>query len=96
MVKLEVSCDRCRAAIPADRTRLTVETGPLRAILTSDSGEPAVDLCRECAEALLVGFDRRVGQTDPCGNPPGVVRKSPYLVAEIRPLSFSYLLSVFS
>jgi hypothetical protein len=53
VVKLEVSCDRCRAVITTDRTRLTIETGPLRAVQVNDSGEAVIDLCRECAEALL-------------------------------------------
>ena len=53
MVKLEVSCDRCRAVIMADRTRLAIACGPLRTIHVDDNGEAVIDLCRECAEALL-------------------------------------------
>jgi hypothetical protein len=53
MVKIEVSCDRCRAVIVADRTRLAIACGPLRAARVDDSGEAAVDLCRGCAEAWL-------------------------------------------
>jgi hypothetical protein len=53
VVKLEVSCDRCRAVIPADRTKLAIETGPLRAVQVNGNEEAVIDLCRECAEALL-------------------------------------------
>jgi hypothetical protein len=52
VVKIEVSCDRCRAVIVADRTKLTVETGPLRTLRTDADGEAVVDLCRECAAAF--------------------------------------------
>jgi hypothetical protein len=53
MVKLEVNCDRCQVAIVADRTRLAVATGPLRAAQVDDNGEAVIDLCRGCAEGLL-------------------------------------------
>jgi hypothetical protein len=53
VVKNEVSCDKCRAVIVTDRTKLVIETGPLRKILITDSGESVVDLCPRCAEAWL-------------------------------------------
>jgi hypothetical protein len=53
MVKIEVSCDRCRAVIMVDRTRLAIDCGPLRTVRVNDNGEAVIDLCRECAEALL-------------------------------------------
>ena len=53
MVKTEVNCDRGRAVIAADRTRLAIACGPLRAARVDDSGEAGVDLCWGCAEAFL-------------------------------------------
>jgi hypothetical protein len=54
VVKIEVSCDRCRAVISADRTKLVVETGPLRTLRAVANGEAVIDLCRECGEELAV------------------------------------------
>jgi hypothetical protein len=54
VIKIEVSCDRCRAVISADRTKLAVETGPLRTLRANADGEAVVDLCRECAEAFAM------------------------------------------
>jgi hypothetical protein len=36
-----------------DRTKLVIATGSLRAVHVNDDGEAVIDLCRECAEALL-------------------------------------------
>jgi hypothetical protein len=52
VVKIEVICDRCRAAISTDRSKLIVETGPLRSLPANDNGEVAIDLCRACAGAF--------------------------------------------
>jgi hypothetical protein len=38
VVKVEVSCDRCRAVISADRSKLAIETGPLRTLPANDNG----------------------------------------------------------
>jgi predicted Zn finger-like uncharacterized protein len=53
MIRMEVTCDRCRAVIVVDRTKLAIASGPLRAVRVDDNGESIIDLCRECAEALL-------------------------------------------
>jgi hypothetical protein len=53
VVKTEVSCDRCQAGIVADRTKLAIETGPLQATLATDLGSSHIDLCTDCARALL-------------------------------------------
>jgi hypothetical protein len=53
VVGFEVSCDRCRAVIAADRTKLAIEAGPLLTVQVNGNGEAVIDLCRECAEALL-------------------------------------------
>jgi hypothetical protein len=68
VVKVEVRCDRCRAVISADRSKLAVESGPLRNLRTDADGEAVVDLCRECAEAFATWLrqpaeaDRRAGR----------------------------------
>jgi hypothetical protein len=49
-----ISCDRCGVEISADRTLLTVETGPLR------SKRPTVDFCRDCAVAFFSWIDAGV------------------------------------
>lgn len=48
MVEQRITCDRCGETIKADRTLLTPECGPLR-----ESGRPPIDLCPDCAGALL-------------------------------------------
>lgn len=53
MVRTEVTCDRCRAVIAAERSKLVAEAGPLRDLRADGSGEPVFDLCRSCAEAWL-------------------------------------------
>ena len=52
-VKHQVQCDKCGSPIAADRTRISIECGPLRGVVATDSGESVVDLCRSCAEAFL-------------------------------------------
>jgi hypothetical protein len=61
MVRVEVTCDKCGAIITADRSKLVAESGPLRAQRGGSESEPTLDLCRECAEALLAWLSRRVG-----------------------------------
>lgn len=73
MVKIEVSCDRCRVIISAERTKLAIESGPLRTLGVDGNGETGVDPCRECAEALPA----RLRQVDQCGNRRIPVRKCP-------------------
>jgi hypothetical protein len=63
MVKIEVCCDKCHTVITADRTKLAIETGPLRTVLVNGNGEAAIDLCRGCAEGLLVWI-RASGRRD--------------------------------
>jgi hypothetical protein len=53
MVKIEVCCDKCHTVITADRTKLVIDTGPLRTIHINGNGEAIIDLCPRCAEALL-------------------------------------------
>jgi hypothetical protein len=53
VVKIEVTCDRCRTIITADRTKLAIETGPLQTTLATDPGSSHIDLCTDCARALL-------------------------------------------
>jgi hypothetical protein len=79
VVKTEVSCDRCRAVVTADRTRLAIEAGPLRGVVATDSGESAIDLCRTCAEALLAWLrpegpvrNRPGTRAESTGNPCGI------------------------
>jgi hypothetical protein len=52
MLTYEVTCDRCRVVISADRTRLKVTTGPLLSLPVDAHGEVAIDLCWDCARAL--------------------------------------------
>ena len=66
MVRIEVTCDRCRVVIPADRTKLAVEAGPLRT-QQAGGGESAIDLCRECAAALSAWL--RGGPSPPRSGP---------------------------
>ena len=63
MIKIEVSCDRCRVVIAADRTKLAIETGPLRTVQVNANGEAVIDLCPPCAEALLAWL-RASGRVD--------------------------------
>jgi len=42
-VAASFTCDRCRVPIPADRTTLAVQCGPMK------PHRPAVDLCLACA-----------------------------------------------
>ena len=50
MIKSTCYCDRCKQAISASRTELDVLSGPMRNQLDYDS----IDLCFECANALVV------------------------------------------
>jgi hypothetical protein len=53
MTRVEVSCDRCGGTVEAGRSRLVVESGPLRTRRSGAGGEPAIDPCPGCSEALL-------------------------------------------
>lgn len=50
MIKSTCYCDRCKLAITASRTELDVLSGPMRYQFEGD----AIDLCFECANALVV------------------------------------------
>jgi hypothetical protein len=63
VVKIEVTCDKCRTIITADRTKLAIETGPLQTTLATDPGSSHIDLCTDCAIDLApdVGPGTRAG-----------------------------------
>jgi hypothetical protein len=44
MTETRITCDRCAAPIPADRTKLLVECGPIRA------RRDTIDLCPVCCD----------------------------------------------
>jgi hypothetical protein len=81
VVKTEVSCDRCQAIISADRTKLAIETGPLRTVQADANGEAVIDLCRECAEALRTWL-RRSEPVRNCGGTRAELRRDPCGIAE--------------
>ena len=60
---VRVSCDRCRRIITADRTELTVESGPLR------SRRETIDLCTECSTAQSRWLDANPLSDSPAGSP---------------------------